>query len=188
MPMTRLPRRGNAFTRACGRVVLRLLGWRTEGTLPDVPRLVVIAAPHSSNWDFVVGIAFVIALGVRVSFIGKAELFRGPLGWLLGWMGGLPVDRTHPEGVVDRLAARFHSEPALVLAIAPEGTRKPGAEWKTGFYRIAVKAGVPIAPGYFDWGRRTVGIAEPFHPTGDLERDLPLIRRIYAGRLRKDEA
>jgi 1-acyl-sn-glycerol-3-phosphate acyltransferase len=166
--------------------VLRGLGWRTEGAFPDLPKLVVIAAPHSSNWDFVIGIAFVMSLGVRVHFIGKTELFRGPMRWLLRWMGGLPVDREHPQGVVEQMAEAMRQTPAMVLAIAPEGTRRPGVEWKTGFYRIAAQAGVPIIPGFFDWSRKTVGVLPAFQPSGDPNRDLPGLRDRYRQFTRKD--
>lgn len=181
-----LPRRGNALTRWLGRLVLRALGWRTEGAFPEVPRLVVVAAPHSSNWDFVIGISFVMSLGVGVRFIGKKELFKGPMGWVLRWMGGTPVDRDQPGDVVDQVAAEFARVPRMVLGIAPEGTRRHGADWKTGFYRIAVKAGVPIVPGFFDWSRKTVGLLPPFMPSGDAATDLAAFRHLYAGFTRKD--
>jgi 1-acyl-sn-glycerol-3-phosphate acyltransferase len=174
-----LPRRGNAVTRWLGRTVLRLLGWRTEGGFPDTAKMVVIAAPHSSALDFVVGIAFVLSLGIRVRFIGKAELFRGPLGWLMRWLGGIPVDRADPGDIVQRVVDEFARAEALVLGIAPEGTRRFGAPWKTGFHRIAVQAGIPIVPGYFDWSRKTVGLLPPFAPSGDVDRDVEALRNLY---------
>ena len=183
---TVLPTRGNALTRWLGRSVLRLMGWRTEGRLPEVPKLVVVAAPHSSGWDFVVGISFMFALGVGVRFIGKKELFRGPVGWLLRRLGGISIDRDQAGDVVDQVAAEFARTPAMVLGIAPEGTRRHGADWKTGFYRIAVKAGVPIVPGFFDWSRKTVGVLPPFTPTGDAEADLAAFRSLYRTFTRKD--
>lgn len=146
----------------------------------------VIAAPHSSNWDFVIGISLVAALGIRVRFIGKRELFRGPIGAWLRWMGGIPVDRDHPAGIVETVSAEFDRAPAMVLGIAPEGTRRRGAEWKTGFYRIAVRAGVPIVPGFFDWSRKVVGLLSPVTPTGNPEQDLPAIRALYRRFTRRD--
>lgn len=181
-----LPRRGGRIGRWLGRTVLRLLGWRVEGSFPEVPKLVVIAAPHSSNWDFVIGISLVAALGIRVRFIGKRELFRGPIGAWLRWMGGIPVDRDHPAGIVETVSAEFDRAPAMVLGIAPEGTRRRGAEWKTGFYRIAVRAGVPIVPGFFDWSRKVVGLLSPVTPTGNPEQDLPAIRALYRRFTRRD--
>lgn len=176
----RVPRRGGRFRAALGRLMLRLLGWRLAGNLPDLPKMVVTAAPHSSNWDFIIGIALVFAIGLDAHFIGKAELFRGPLGGLMRWLGGLPVDRRNPRGFVEQIVALFESRKDLVLAVAPEGTRKPVEQWKSGFYRIALGAGVPIIPGYFDNEARVVGFMAPFHPTGDAEADIAALRALYA--------
>ncbi len=163
------------------------MGWRVDPNLPDLPKFVAIAAPHSSGWDFIVGIAFVFAIRLDAHYIGKAELFKGPLGPLMRWLGGLPVDRNHPEGFVEQTVALFTAHEKLVVALAPEGTRKPVTKWKTGFYRIAVGAGVPIVPGYFDNGRRAVGLGPPFHPTGDVETDMAALRAFYAKLPRRDQ-
>jgi 1-acyl-sn-glycerol-3-phosphate acyltransferase len=184
-PGPAVPRRGGALRAAMGRLMLRAMGWRAGGPLPDLPRAVIIAAPHSSNWDFFVGIALVFALRLDVRFIGKAELFRGPLGPVMRWLGGLPVDRKRPEGAVEQAVARFAGQAQLLLAVAPEGTRKPVARWKSGFYRIAVGAGVPIIPGYFDNAKRLVGFLAPFHPTGDAEADLETLRKLYGQFVRR---
>lgn len=174
-----VPRRGGAIRAAIGRAILSISGWGAEGTLPDLPKFVVIAAPHSSNWDFVLGIALVFALRLDIRFIGKAELFRGPLGPIMRSLGGIPVERTHPEGVVEQAVARFAKEARLVLAIAPEGTRKPVERWKSGFYRIALGAGVPIVPAYFDNARKMMGFGPLFTPTGEADRDLLKLRAFY---------
>jgi len=187
-PGPNVPRRGGALRAAMGRSILRILGWRLEGGLPDLPRFVIIAAPHSSGWDFVIGIAAVFALRLDVRFVGKAELFRGPLGPLMRWLGGLPVDRHRPEGFVEEIVALFAARTQLVLAMAPEGTRKPVERWKSGFYRIALGAGVPIVPGYFDNGRKRVGFGKPFRPTGDAERDIGELRAFYGKMLRRSES
>lgn len=176
----RVPRRGGPIRAALGRVMLRLLGLRVEGNLPDLPKFVIIAAPHSSNWDFIIGISLVFAIGLDVRFIGKAEVFRGPLGWLMRWLGGLPVDRHRPEGFVEQIVAMFAEREQLVLAIAPEGTRKPVERWKSGFYRIATGAGVPIIPGFFDNEAKAVRFAAPFYPTGKAEADIAALRAMYA--------
>jgi len=152
-----VPRRDYGWLRALGRRVLKAMRWRTEGEFADQPRLVVAIAPHSSNWDFVVGAAYLFVLGVRVAFIGKHTLFRGPLGIFMRWMGGIPIDRSQPEGVVDAMAAAFKRNEQLWLVIAPEGTRRQGAEFKSGFYRIAQAAGVPVFPVYLNYRRRTTG-------------------------------
>ena len=179
-PGPRVPRRGGALRAALGRLMLRAMGWRVGAGLPDLPKAVIIAAPHSSNWDFFVGVATMFALRLDVRFIGKAELFRGPAGPVMRWLGGLPVDRKRPEGVVEQAVARFAGQEQLLLAVAPEGTRKPVTKWKSGFYRIALGAGVPIIPGHFDNGHRVIGFLPPFHPTGDFEADLQTLRALYA--------
>lgn len=186
-PGPNVPRRGGPLRAAIGRAILRLTGWRVDPVIPDLPKFVAIAAPHSSAWDFIVGIAFVFALRLDARFIGKAELFRGPLGVLMRWLGGMPVDRTRPQGVVEQTIAIFDSSDKLIVALAPEGTRKPVEKWKTGFYRIAVAAKVPIVPAYFDNGRRTVGLGPPFHPTGDAEADVATLRAFYAKIPRRDQ-
>jgi 1-acyl-sn-glycerol-3-phosphate acyltransferase len=187
-PGPHVPRRGGALRAALGRSILGLLGWRLEGGLPDLAKFVVTAAPHSSNWDFIIGIAAVFALRLDVRFVGKAELFRGPLGPLMRWLGGLPVDRHRPEGLVEQLVELFAAREQLVLAMAPEGTRKPVERWKSGFYRIALGAGVPIVPGYFDNGRKRVGFGKPFRPTGDAEADIAELRAFYAKMPRRSES
>lgn len=186
-PGPSVPRRGGSLRAFIGRTLLRLMGWRVDPNLPDLPKFVAIAAPHSSGWDFIVGIAFVFAIRLDAHYIGKAELFKGPLGPLMRWLGGLPVDRNHPEGFVEQTVALFTAHEKLVVALAPEGTRKPVTKWKTGFYRIAVGAGVPIVPGYFDNGRRAVGLGPPFHPTGDVETDMAALRAFYAKLPRRDQ-
>jgi 1-acyl-sn-glycerol-3-phosphate acyltransferase len=176
-----LPRQGGPVSRAVGRGVLALLGWRIEGELPNIPKLVAIAAPHTSNWDFIVGIAAKFALGVRASWLGKDSLFRGPAGVLFRAWGGIPVDRTVPHDTVARVAERFAREERFVLALAPEGTRKPVAEWRTGFWHIAHQAGVPIVPIVLDWPRKRLRIGAPLELGGDLERDLRALQSLYEG-------
>lgn len=174
-----MPRRGGPITRAFGRLFLRLLGWRIVGALPDVPKLVVIAAPHRSNWDFVVGLAAKFAMGLDASFLGKHTLFRPPFGALFRFWGGIPVDRTSSNDTVAQVVAQFAARSQLVLAIAPEGTRKPGASWKTGFWHIARGARVPILPVAFDRARRVIHflpVVEPY----DLEADLRALKARYA--------
>lgn len=172
---------------AFGRLLFRLTGWRPLPEIPDLPKFVVIAAPHSSAWDFIVGIAYVFALRLDVRYLGKAELFVWPLGVLMRWLGGIPVDRTSPHGMVEQTVARFGAQDTLIVALAPEGTRKPVEKWKSGFYRIAVGAGVPIVPGFFDNGRKLVGLGRPFYPTGNTEEDIAALRATYATILRRDQ-
>jgi len=174
-----VPRRGNALTRIIARAILRLFGWRVDGTFPNLPRFVIIAAPHTSNWDFPVGVLAKYAIGIRVSFLGKDSLFRPPLGWLMRWLGGQPVDRTHPHGLVEQTAEAMRRAERFVLVIAPEGTRRRVARWKSGFYRVASTVGVPIVPGFFDYGTRTIGFGPPLWPSGDEDADLAALRAFY---------
>jgi 1-acyl-sn-glycerol-3-phosphate acyltransferase len=176
-----LPRKGGALSRAVGRAALRLLGWRVEGAFPDVPRFVLIGAPHTSNWDGVVALAAARAIGLEVHILAKRQLFRPPLGPLLRALGGVPVDRDAPGGVVEAAAEQLRTRERFILAIAPEGTRKKVEAWKTGFHRIAVAAGVPVVALAFDWEHRRIGPIGTVVPTGDVEADLAALRALYAG-------
>ena len=147
--------------------------------MPDLPQFVICVAPHTSNWDFVAGYAAKMAVGLRASWLGKHTLFKGVMGPLLQSMGGIPVDRGAPRGVVEQAAARFRSTPQLVLAVAPEGTRKKVTRWKSGFHRIARQAGVPIVPVALDWGSKTVHIGEPFQPTASERADLEALQEFF---------
>lgn len=175
----RMPR--NRAVEWLGRAVLRLGGWRMAGELPDIPKAVVIAAPHSSNWDGIWGIAAKLGLGVRLSILGKHSLFRIPLlGPLLRWQGVIPVDRSAPHGVVGQAVAALRGADCMWYALAPEGTRRRVAQWKPGFWRIAHGAGVPVVPAYFDYSSRTIGIGPVFETTGDMPADIARIQRWYA--------
>jgi 1-acyl-sn-glycerol-3-phosphate acyltransferase len=176
-----LPRRGNAFSRTLGYSVFAAAGWRIEGEFPDRAKLVVIVEPHTSNWDFPLGMSAVLALGLRVRFLGKDSLFKGPLGWLMRWFGGTPVIRESPQGAVAQAAALIEREPAIFLAITPKGTRTPGVPWRSGFYHIAHDARVPILPIAFDGERRVIRLFPPFQPSGDYDADLPRLLALYEG-------
>lgn len=175
-----LPRRGNFLTKALGRALLALAGWRVEGELPDRRKLVAIVAPHTSNWDFVVGILVVFALGLRVRFLGKHTLFRPPLGGLMRWLGGTPVVRDTPQGAVNDAADMIAREDRVLLGIAPEGTRTRGKPWRSGFYNIALAARVPILPAAFDYPAKALRLFPPFEPTGDYAADLARLQALYA--------
>ena len=176
-----LPRRGNAFSRALGRTLLALGGWRIEGEFPDRPKLVAIVAPHTSNWDFVIGIAAVYALGLRVRFLGKHTLFRPPLGGLMRWLGGVPVNREAPQGLVPQAVEAIDKAGAIFLGITPAGTRSSTRPWKSGFYHIAHAARVPILPIAFDGEHRLIRLFAPFETSGDYDADLPRLLALYAG-------
>jgi 1-acyl-sn-glycerol-3-phosphate acyltransferase len=171
-----VPRRHYGFLRAVSRFLLRRMGWRMEGELPDCPKLVAALAPHSSNWDFIIGASVVFALGLRVAFIGKHTLFRWPLGAFMRWLGGIPVNRARPDGFADAMIAEFSSREQLWLGIAPEGTRTDGAQFKSGFYRIARAAGVPILPVYFNYRRKVMGFLPLVRPDLEVEEGVAAVR------------
>jgi 1-acyl-sn-glycerol-3-phosphate acyltransferase len=172
-----VPRRTYGPLALIGRLTLRALRWRAEGDFPDNPRLVIAIAPHSSNWDFVIGAAFLFVLGLRVSFIAKHTLFFWPLGPFLRWLGGIPVNRARPEDLADVMAGEFSRRGQLWLAITPEGTRSAGARFKSGFYRIARGAGVPILPVYFNYRRRVTGFLPLVQTGDDIEEGVEQLRQ-----------
>lgn len=173
------PRRGSGLTRAVARVVLRVLGWRIVGRVPALPRFVIIVAPHTSNWDFAIGVAAMFALGLRISWLGKDSLFRGPPGPVLRWLGGVAVNRSARGGVVVQVVDAFRTHSRFVLALSPEGTRRRVESWRTGFHNIARGAGVPIVPAWLDYARREIGIGEPIVPSDDAEDDIARLRRAF---------
>ena len=176
-----LPRRGNTLTRWLGRSLLAAADWRIEGEIPDQRKMIAIVAPHTSNWDFFVGIAAVFALGLRVRFLGKHTLFNPWLGWRLRWLGGVPVVRDTPQGAVADAAAMIEREPQVLLGLAPAGTRTRGAPWRSGFYQIALAANVPLLPVAFDFSRRAIRLFPLFSPGGDYAADLPRLQALYQG-------
>ena len=171
--------RPNRWRRFCA-WLLRRCGWRLQGSFPDRPKLVLIAAPHSSWWDGVWGLLFRTAVGANISFMAKRELFAGPLGWFLRQVGGIPIERSRSHGVVPQMVERFARSDRLWLGVAPEGTRKRVVKWKNGFWHIAREAGVPILPIYFDYPSRTIGLGPLFEPSADLNADLARLRAFYA--------
>ena len=171
--------RPNAFTRWLGRTILRLGGWHVSGTLPDLPKLVLIAAPHSSNWDGVWGFAAKLALGFEVRVLGKAQLFWWPLAPLLRSLGVMPLDRSSPQGTVGQAVAMIRASDRIWYALAPEGTRRRVERWKSGFWKIAHEAQVPILPAYFHYPERRIGIGPLFHTSGDMAADIAALRDWY---------
>ena len=176
-----LPSRGNAFSSAVSRALLSLGRWRIDGDFPSKPKMVCIVAPHTSNWDFIVGILAVFAIGIRVQFLGKHTLFKPPLGWLMRWFGGVPVNREAPQGLVPQVVDAIEKSERIFLAITPAGTRSSTRPWKSGFYHIAVAARVPIFPVVFDGPNRAIRFLPEFEPSGDYEADLPKLLALYAG-------
>ena len=160
--------------------ILKISGWRVIGDMPhDIKKYVIIVAPHTSNWDFIIGVLVRCTLGFKSMYLGKKELFRPPFGWLFRKLGGYPVDRSKKANVTDQVVDYYNSHEAFAIAVAPEGTRKKVAKWRTGFYFIAYKAGVPIVPAVIDRKHKKVTIHPPFWPTGDLDADLPKLQACY---------
>jgi len=162
---------------------LALTGWKFVGSLPDIPKYVLIAAPHTSNWDFVMMLLTAFDRNVNVSWMGKDTLFRKPFGGLFRWCGGIPIDRSKSNGVVGEMARSFAKSERLILIIAPEGTRGKVGQWKTGFYHIAKTAGVPIVPGFLDFGRKLIGFGPIFTPGEQIETDITTLQAYYAGKV-----
>jgi 1-acyl-sn-glycerol-3-phosphate acyltransferase len=174
-------RAGRGLVGALAGLALRLFGWTPVGTAPSVPKYVFIAAPHTSNWDFPLMLICGLYFGVRMRFMGKAELFRWPLGTVMRRLGGIPIERSRRGDVVAATAAAFRSAERLAIGIPPDGSRRYCEYWKSGFYHIARTANVPIVPSYLDWGTRRGGFGPPLLPTGDVRADMEILRTFYAG-------
>lgn len=174
-----VPQLGPSIAAPVCRWILARCGWRITGEFPDVTKLVAIAAPHSSNWDLIWGLLFIIGLRLNLHFIGKREAFFWPLGPLLRSFGGIPIDRRTKHGVVDEMRRQFDTRERFWLGIAPEGTRKKVQKWKSGFWHIARDAGVPILPVYFHYPERTIGLGPLIYPGDDVDADMARIRQFY---------
>jgi 1-acyl-sn-glycerol-3-phosphate acyltransferase len=169
------------LARTLGRLVLRLTGWRVQGHLPETPRCVVIAAPHTSNWDLIYMLAVSYVLGTRPAWLGKRQLFWWPLGPVLRALGGIPVDRSKRNDLVRQVADALLREDACFLVIPPSGTRSRATHWRSGFYHIAMAARVPIVCSFLDYRRKLGGLGPIFRPTGDVVADMSIVRGFYAG-------
>lgn len=176
-----VPRRHDPRAQKLGVQILHHSGWQIVGQIPNLPRLVVIGAPHTSNWDGVIAMAAIQALQVRVNIMGKDSLFRYPLVRdFLRWLGLFPIDRSSPQGVVEQSAEYLKNAGQMWLGLAPEGTRKKASKWKNGFYRIAERAEVPILMVAMDFGRRQFRFAPLFEPSGDFGLDMRHILGFFA--------
>ncbi|MEP7382974.1 MAG: 1-acyl-sn-glycerol-3-phosphate acyltransferase [Gemmatimonadota bacterium] len=178
-----IPTRGSAIGRFIGRVGLRLFGWKVVGRFPDRPKLVIVVAPHTSNWDFVAGFWAYLALDLQATWFGKHTLFVWPFGILFRRFGGIPIQRGNGAAgqVVDDYVTAFQSRERMVLALAPEGTRRKVSEWKSGFHRIALRAEAPIIPVALDYRLSRVIVGTPFEATDDWEQDVAHLKSLYAG-------
>jgi 1-acyl-sn-glycerol-3-phosphate acyltransferase len=176
------PPKANNLIKTLAQWFIALVGWKTEGDLNLLPKkFVAIMAPHTSNWDLLFALGTLTALGIKFNWFGKKEAFRWPFAGLFKLLGGIPIERSTRHNMVEQTAALIRSRERVIIGIAPEGTRSNSKYWKTGFYRIAHQAAVPIAFGFLDWKRKVGGIGPLMETTGDIEKDLKVIRSYYKG-------
>jgi hypothetical protein len=183
MPLPpQVPRRNGGISRRVSAALLRLLGWRVAGSVPDVAKCVVVAVPHTSNFDGLYVLPALLALDLKMSIFGKKSLFAVPgLAAFLRWAGVMPLDRERAGGVVDEAVAAFHRNEQLFLGISPEGTRHAAPKWKSGYWRIARGADVPVLPVAIDYGRREVRFLPLFTPTADMAADHAALAALFRG-------
>ena len=167
--------------RGIARLGWKISPWTHRSTVVPTDGVgVLIGAPHTSNWDFILMLGIAWDLGLKVKYLGKHTLFKPPFGFVMRWLGGIPVDRSNPAGIVTDIVERVRSGQGFYLVVTPEGTRSSGRYWKSGFHRIAVEAGLPITLGYVDRDTMTSGLGMTFVPTGDVRADMDVVRAFYA--------
>ena len=167
--------------KSLARWLLRVTGWELIGTRPECDHYVLIAAPHTSNWDFPLMLIFAAAFDIKVTWMAKHSLFYPPMGWIMRLLGGMPIIRHKNQAVVATMVAAFQTVPHLVLVVPTEGTRERSEYWKTGFYHIARQAGVPIVPSFLDFGRKRGGFGPALTISGDVRADMQYFRDFYRG-------
>jgi len=165
------------------RICLRLTGWKVTGETPQHKKYILIAAPHTSNWDFIFMLFVVLSRKMDVRWMGKQQLFTPPFSGFMKWLGGVAIERSKTNNTVDIMVSNFHSAKTMSLLITPEGTRSKVKEWKTGFYHIATKAQLPIVLGYIDASTKTCGFGDTFNPTGNIDEDMLLIKANYKDKI-----
>ena len=176
---TGYPRRGSWLAPRLANRLLAFAGWRVEGALPALPRFIIVVAPHTSNWDFPLGVLAMFAIDLRASWLGKHTIFFFPVAPLLRWIGGEPIDRSAKHGTVGAAIEHFQTRPQWVLALSPEGTRRRVDRWKTGFHRIAVGAGVPVVPVWIDYRAGVVGLGAPLTMGPDETSEVARVHALF---------
>ncbi len=161
------------------RLFLRLTGWKVTGETPHYKKYILIAAPHTSNWDFIFMLCVVLSRKMDARWMGKQQLFKPPFHGIMKWLGGIAIERSKTNNTVDSMVNAFESASSLTLLITPEGTRSKVKEWKTGFYRIATAAEIPIVLGFIDASTKTCGFGDTFNPTGNIDEDMLKIKANY---------
>ncbi len=180
---TRRAPEANYFISKLARFIFWVAGWKVTGEVPNLPKMLLIGVPHTSNWDGAIFYLFTLAMRTYIQFLGKHTLFKPPFGGLMRMAGGVPINRTTTVNAVDQVVAAFNAHERMALIVAPEGTRSLTQYWKTGFYYIALGAKVPIVMAYVDFSRRQCGVGPYFMPTGDIEADFKLIQEFYADKV-----
>jgi 1-acyl-sn-glycerol-3-phosphate acyltransferase len=160
-------------------VSLFILGWKTKGRMPDIKKFILVAAPHSSNWDFIYFLLIVFKFHIPAHWMAKNSMFFWPFKGLLKRLGGIPIDRSKKGNLVTAMVDTFNQADRLIITIAPSGTRKKVTQWKTGFYQIASQANIPIVCGFVDYKNKRGGIGPVIHPTGDMDADMQTIKKFY---------
>lgn len=175
-----IPRQSYGVLHSLAKRILRWCGWSIKGELPAQPKFILAVAPHTSNWDFFIGIATMLTLQLKVSFLGKASIFRWPVKSILTAIGGIAVDRSHSHGVVGQIVQELKQNDQFIFGLAPEGTRSKTTEWKTGFLHIAKQANVPIVPASFDFKKKEVFFHPPVYVSGEIQQELIEFKQIFA--------
>lgn len=178
---TQVPHRGNVCSKQAFALALRLSGWQIQGEIPNLPQAIVLGAPHTSNYDAWLALATAFGLGLNLKVFAKHTIYRPPFRHLLSWLGVIPVDRSHAHGLTQATIQAFADHPHLWVGLAPEGTRRHASAWKSGFYRIALAAHVPIVLVGLDYGKRQVRFLATLVPSGDYDSDLAQIQSYYYG-------
>ncbi len=183
MPVTgpNLPKRGNAVTRWLAQTTMRLFGWRIEGEIPNEPKVILVGAPHTSNWDMLLALFTAMSLGVDMHYVIKHTVVSNPVGAFLRWTGAIGVNRGTTKDFVQTMVDVFNERDKFVLAIMPEGTRSKVPGWRSGFYYIAHNANAPLCLVIYDYDRKVLGVGPILYTTGDYETDLPRIQSFYEG-------
>jgi 1-acyl-sn-glycerol-3-phosphate acyltransferase len=167
------------FLRIIALILLKTLRWKAVGPLPEQKKYIIIVAPHTSNWDVFYGFILAFTLKLDARFLAKKELFRWPFAPIIRWIGGIATDRSSHDNIVDKIVKIFNENEKFVLAIAPEGTRHKVDHWKSGFYHIAKEASIPIVLAFIDYGTKTGGVGPLLYPSGDINKDMIIIRDFY---------
>ena len=174
-----IPKTHSPIGRCIGSVILKVMGWRIEGAFPSDAKFIAAVAPHTSNWDFVIAITVKLKLGLKVQFLGKHSIFIGPFGYLLKKLGGIAVDRSAAHGVVEQITQQFNQQDALILGLAPEGTRKYTKQWKTGFLYMASAANVPVVPMRLDYRSKTFTVLPALDIAHDIKSELTRFKQLF---------